>query len=78
MGSDKIGFQGENFSQKALENIKFLKKNLPGIVVSVDIGVNLQNAESILDAGADRLIVGSSIWKSSDPIGALQSFQSLV
>ncbi len=78
MGSDKIGFQGENFSQKALENIKFLKKNLPGIVVSVDIGINLQNAESILDAGADRLTVGSSIWESSDPIGALQSFQSLV
>ena len=78
MGSDKIGFQGEKFSDQALENIKFLKKNLPGIVVSVDIGINLQNAESILDAGADRLTVGSSIWKSSDPISTLQSFQSLV
>ena len=33
MGSDKIGFQGEKFSDQALENIKFLKKNLPGIVV---------------------------------------------
>ena len=78
MGSDKIGFQGENFSQKALENIKFLKKNLPGIVVSVDIGINLQNAQSIIDAGADRLTIGSSIWKSGDPIGMLQTFQSLV
>ena len=78
MGSDKIGFQGETFSDKVLENIKFLKKNLPGVVISVDIGVNLQNAESILDAGADRLTVGSSIWKSADPIGALQTFQSLI
>lgn len=78
MGSDKVGFQGETFSEKALENIKFLKKNLPGVVVSVDIGINLQNAESILDAGADRLTVGSSIWKSGDPIGALQSFQELM
>lgn len=78
MGSDKIGYQGESFSQKALENIKSLKKNLPGIVISVDIGINLENAQSILDAGADRLTVGSSIWKSSDPIGALQSFQNLV
>ncbi len=78
MGSDKIGFQGEAFSPKALENIKFLKKNLSGVVISVDIGINLQNAKVILDAGADRLTVGSGIWKSGDPIGALETFQSLV
>ena len=78
MGSDKIGFQSETFSEKALENIKFLKKNLPGVVISVDIGVNLHNAQTILDAGADRLAVGSSIWKSKDPINALQTFQNLV
>lgn len=78
MGSDKIGFQGEKFSDKALENIKFLKKNLPGVVISVDIGVNLENAEQIANAGADRLVVGSGIWKSGDPIGTLQTFQSLI
>ena len=78
MGSDRIGFQGEKFSEKAIENIKFLKKELPGIVISVDIGINLENAETILKAGADRLSVGSSIWKSPDPIGALEAFQSLV
>lgn len=78
MGSDKIGFQGVPFSDKALENIKFLSKNLPGVVISVDIGVNLENAQTILEAGADRLCAGSAIWKSPDPIGALQTFQSLV
>ena len=78
MGSDKVGFQGEAFSDKALENIKFLKESLPGIVISVDIGINLKNAETILDAGADRLTVGSAIWKSPDPIGTLEDFESLV
>ncbi|MEI6280600.1 MAG: hypothetical protein WCP17_01190 [bacterium] len=78
MGSDKIGFQGEKFSDKALENIKFLKNELPGVVISVDIGINLQNTEILIHAGADRLTVGSSIWKSSDPIGALETFQSLL
>lgn len=77
MGSDKIGYQGEPFSDKAFENIKFLKKELPGIVISVDIGVNLQNAEAILDTGADRLTIGSAIWKSPDPLGALHDFQNL-
>jgi ribulose-phosphate 3-epimerase len=78
MGSDKIGVQGEKFSEKAIENIKFLKKELPGIMISVDIGINLENAEMILKAGTDRLSIGSSIWKSPDPIGTLQDFQSLV
>ncbi|TSC77618.1 MAG: ribulose-phosphate 3-epimerase [Parcubacteria group bacterium Gr01-1014_24] len=78
MGSDKIGFQGEAFSEKALENIKFLKKDLPGVVISVDIGVNLENAPMILHVGADRLTVGSSLWRSPDPIGTLEAFQNLV
>jgi ribulose-phosphate 3-epimerase len=78
MGSDKLGFQGEAFSDQALQNIKFLKKSLPGIVISVDIGINLENAETILAAGADRLTIGSGIWKNPDPIGALETFQGLV
>jgi ribulose-phosphate 3-epimerase len=78
MGIEKIGFQSQEFSEKVIENIKSLKKNLPGIVLSVDGGVNLENAEILLEASVDRLNVGSSIWKSPDPIGALQDFQSLV
>ena len=80
MGSDKVGFQGEgvNFTEKALENIKFFRKNLPGVVISVDIGINLENASTILEAGADRLAVGHGIWQSGDPIGALEDFENLL
>jgi ribulose-phosphate 3-epimerase len=78
MGIDHSGRQGEKFDLKVLENIKFLKNKLPGITISVDGGVNLENAEEILKAGAERLAVGSGIWRSPDPIGALQDFQSLV
>lgn len=80
MGSDRVGLQGGGvaFDERTLENIKFLKEKLPGIVVSVDIGINLENAQTILNTGADRLSVGSSIWKSGDPIGALENFQSLL
>jgi len=78
MGIEKIGFQGESFDRRVIDNIKYLKNNLPGVVVSLDGGVNLENIEELLEAGADRLTVGSGIWKSPDPIGALQNFQSLV
>lgn len=78
MGIDKIGLQGQEFNEKVLENIRFFKNSFPGVVLSVDGGINLENADSILDAGADRIAVGSSIWKSGDPIGTLQTFQNLV
>lgn len=78
MGIDQIGLQGQKFDEKVIENIKLLKNTLPGIVVAVDGGVNLEDAEAILAAGANRLAVGSAIWQSPDPIGALEKFQSLV
>lgn len=78
MGIDEIGLQGQEFNEKVIENIKFLKNNLPGVILSVDGGINLENAEMLLKAGVDRIAVGSFVWKSPDPIGALQTFQSLV
>ena len=78
MGIDKIGFQGQSFNPKTLENIKFLKKEFPGLPVAVDGSVNLDTAGDILAAGADRLGVGSAIWKAPDLIDALEKFQSLL
>lgn len=77
MGIENIGMQGQDFSKKVFENIKYLKEKLPGIVLSVDGGVNFENIEMLLDAGVDRLTVGSAIWKNPDPIEALQTFQNL-
>lgn len=78
MGIDEIGLQGQKFNEKVIENIKYLKENLPGIVLTVDGGVNLENIDALIDTGVDRITVGSAIWKSPDPIGALENFQSLV
>ncbi|MFZ3011921.1 MAG: hypothetical protein WA060_02930 [Minisyncoccia bacterium] len=78
MGIEKIGFQGQSFDLKVIDNIKYLKNNLPGVVVAVDGGVTLENIEELLEAGVDRIAVGSGIWKNGDPVGALQTFQSLV
>jgi ribulose-phosphate 3-epimerase len=74
MGSDRVGFQGEQFSPKSARKYKISQKNLPGIVISVDIGINLENAETILDAGADRLTIGSAIWKSPRPNRCTRKF----
>jgi ribulose-phosphate 3-epimerase len=78
MGINEIGFQGEKFNEKVVENIKYLKEDLPGIIISVDGGIDLGNATTLLAVGVDRLTVGSGIWKDPDPISALEDFQSLV
>lgn len=78
MGSDNMGVQGQEFSPKALDNIKYLKEKLPGVIMSVDIGINLDNIEEMIDAGADRFAIGSAIWKSPNPLDTLENFQSLV
>jgi ribulose-phosphate 3-epimerase len=78
MGIEKIGFQGQELDEKVFENIKQLKKKFPGIIISVDGGVNIKNAPMLIASGADRLTVGSGIWKNPDPIGTLQTFQSLL
>lgn len=71
MMSVNPGFGGQKFIYQTLLKIKKIKdriitRNLD-VLIEVDGGVGLQNAEKILQAGADVLVAGSSIFKSKDP-----------
>ena len=64
------GFGGQKFIPKTLEKIKMLndlknKKNLD-FEIEVDGGVNFSNFKSILDAGADILVSGTTIFKENN------------
>lgn len=78
MGIDRIGYQQEQFDEKVFKNLRYLRENLPGTPLSVDGGVSLERAVALFEAGADRLAVGSAIWRSPNPLGALESLESLV
>ena len=65
------GFGGQRFIYQTLPKIKKLREmaihqNVHPLI-EVDGGVGLQNAESILQAGADVLVAGSSIFKAENP-----------
>jgi ribulose-phosphate 3-epimerase len=65
-----------------LEKIQKLKRLLQGtprpIRVAVDGGIKATNAADILKAGADTLIVGSSLFAESLPLGgALETFEEV-
>lgn len=75
------GFGGQKFIYRTLHKIKQLKskiieRNLD-VKIEIDGGVGLQNAESILKAGADVLVAGSSVFKSENPADTITRFKSI-
>lgn len=75
------GFGGQKFIYQTIPKVKRLKsmlveRNASGII-EIDGGVGLQNAESILSAGADVLVAGSSIFKSENPIETIKRLKAI-
>ncbi|MCX6316653.1 MAG: ribulose-phosphate 3-epimerase [Bacteroidetes bacterium] len=75
------GFGGQKFILHTLEKIKQLRamineKKAP-VLIEIDGGVTLDNAPSILAAGADVLVAGNTVFKSADPIKTIQQLKSL-
>lgn len=77
MGIDHIGFQGQEFDAKVIDRIKEVKKMFPEYLVSIDGGVSLHTAPGLIEAGADRLVVGSAIFESDNYVDAVTSFKRL-
>jgi ribulose-phosphate 3-epimerase len=78
MGIARIGQQGIPFDERVLEKIATFKKAHPDIPVQVDGGVSLETAPKLLAAGAERLVVGSALWKSDDVAHTLHAFNELL
>lgn len=75
------GFGGQQFIVQSLPKIKRLRamaeEQLSNIRIEVDGGVGLQNAIALLQAGADVLVAGSSVFGAADPKMVIQKFKSL-
>lgn len=65
MGIEKIGHQGQEFSEKALALIRYFRKNLnyKDLSIQVDGSMNLETLAIAEKAGADKFIVGSYLLK---------------
>jgi ribulose-phosphate 3-epimerase len=71
MGILNVGFQGQELDEQVLEKISDLRNEFPNIHISVDGGVNFDNAADLISAGATRLVSGSAILESGDITGAI-------
>ncbi len=75
------GFGGQSFIPHTLQKIKELKKmiNAQNLTtkIQVDGGVTLENAKSIIEAGADVLVAGNTVFKASDPIKMIDDLRAI-
>ncbi len=71
MGIDQVGFQGQEFNDSVLEKISDLRNLYPNMPISVDGGVNFDNAADLVSAGATRLVSGSAVFESGDLVQAI-------
>jgi len=77
MGIEHIGFQGEPFNKRVLDQIKNFKNKYPEIIVSVDGSVNKNTAPLLIEEGAERLVVGSALNESYDVEETIKEFERL-
>ena len=64
------GFGGQKFIENTLNKIKKLRLKIDQLKLKVEIevdgGINFENSKSIIKAGADILVSGSTIFKSNE------------
>ena len=67
MGSDSLGKHGMELEDRAVEQIKALHALYPERIIGIDIGVNTDTKETLVEAGASKLISGSAILDADYP-----------
>ena len=81
MMSVNPGFGGQKFIPQTIQKIIALRKMISErnlhVKIEIDGGVTLENAKEIVEAGADVLVTGNTVFGSADPkatIAKLKSF----
>lgn len=79
MMSVNPGFGGQTFIPYTLEKIKQLRKMIDerGLktLIEIDGGVTVENAATIVAAGADVLVAGNTVFKSADPKATIKKLK---
>lgn len=75
------GFGGQRFIEHSTEKIKQLRRIIDEkgytTLIEVDGGITLNNAAAIVNAGADVLVAGSSIFGAADVAAAIAGFKAV-
>jgi ribulose-phosphate 3-epimerase len=74
------GFGGQQFIPNTYRKIEELRtlilKANSAALIQIDGGVNLENAPTLIQAGADVLVAGSFVFSSPDPLETIRSLNN--
>lgn len=77
------GFGGQGYLDGSTERVEKVKQILiekclqDRVLIEVDGGIKLHNAEEVINAGADVLVAGSAIFGVDDPVQTMKDFYLL-
>ena len=75
------GFGGQKFIPHTIEKIQQLRKMINerslNIHIEVDGGITLDNAASVVNAGADVLVAGNTVFSAADPVAVIDSLKNI-
>jgi ribulose-phosphate 3-epimerase len=81
MMSVNPGFGGQKFIEHTLDKIRELRKMIDkrklNVEIEIDGGVGLDNAGTIMQAGATVLVAGSTVFNASDPIETINALSKI-
>ena len=75
------GFGGQKFIEHTVDKVRELRKLIEETgskaLIQVDGGVNLETGRRLVDAGADVLVAGNSVFKAPDQVDMIHQLRSL-
>jgi len=77
------GFGGQGYLDGSTERVEKVKQMLiekclqDRVLIEVDGGIKLHNAEEVINAGANVLVAGSAIFGTDDPVQTMKDFYLL-
>lgn len=77
MGIRTIGWQGEPFEMSVLSHLRELRRAFPGLTISVDGGVSKEHVRELVEAGANRLAIGSALVNAPNMRKAFEEIHAL-
>ncbi len=73
------GFGAQKFIPHTIEKIKQLRKMIDekklNVLIEIDGGVTIENAKELVDAGADVLVAGNTVFSSADPLQTIKKLK---
>lgn len=75
------GFGGQKFIYRVLHKVETLRRMADernvDLLIEIDGGVGLHNAESLLQKGANVLVAGNAVFKDPNPKSVISSLKNI-